>query len=222
MPDQRQVIEELRERIRRIERRPVRSDHVVPSGWPAVDGLLGGGFPRGAITELCGPPGSGKTALALAALARTTETGSLAAFVDGRGELYAPAALALGVDLERLLVVRPPVVAVRVAGRAHEQVPACVREALWAAEALLASGAFAAVAVDVPVAAGARAGAGGASAEAMLRRLQSAAEKGNTAALWLAEPGSCRVPARVRLEVAGGASRAAVRRAAGVERGHAA
>ena len=207
----REVIQELRERIQRIERRPVRSDRVVASGWVEVDGLLGGGFPRGALAEIVGTPGSGKTALALSAAARATAEGALAAFVDARGELYAPAAAALGVDLERLLIVRPPAPAVRGSARARELTSA-VRDALWAAEALLGSGAFAVVAVDAPLAAGARAGAGGASAEAMLRRLQGAAEKGGAAGLWLGEPGSCRAPAAVRLEVAAGAEGPVVRR----------
>lgn len=244
MPDQRQVIEELRERIHRIERRPPPVGRVVATGWPALDGLLGGGFPRGALVELRGVPGSGKTHLALRALARITGEGALGAYVDGRGELYAPAAAALGVALERLLIVRPPLPALR--GPSTRPAGAS-REALWAAEALLASGAFALVVVDALVHAGARvtavrsghpernvAGGGaksrGATAESMLRRLRTAAEKGGAAGVWLGEPGESRVPASLRLEVAPGAGREdapVVRRmvgtaASGAEQGHAA
>src|SRR5512147_2512179 len=94
-----ELIEDLRERIRRIA--------FEATGLPEVDALLpGGGFPRGALSEIAGGPGSGKTALCLAAMARAMRGEGLGAFVDGRGELYPPAAAALGVDLGRLLVVR--------------------------------------------------------------------------------------------------------------------
>jgi len=202
-----ELIEDLRERIRCIERRPPRRVAFEATGLPEVDALLpGGGFPRGALSEVAGGPGSGKTALCLAAMARAMRGEGLAAFVDGRGELYPPAAAALGVDLSRLLVVRP---GEAIAG-------------LWSAEALLASGAFEAVAVDLPPLA---ARPGGASPGAMVRRLLAAAEKGGTVGLWLA-PG-IRVPAAVRLEVARGPKGPVVRRAfargvgaaAGVSRG---
>jgi protein ImuA len=209
MPDQRHVIDELRERIQRIERRPPRADRVVATGWPEIDGLLGGGFPRGALVDLCGSAGSGKTKLALRALARVTAEGALGAYVDGRGELYAPAAAAVGVGLERLLIVRPRSPAGRGGGAGAG---GALREALWAAEALLASGAFALVVVDAPAGAGGRVlrgrggagGARGATVEAMLRRLRAAAEKGGAASVWLGEPGELRVPGALRLEVAPG------------------
>jgi protein ImuA len=203
---QRHLIDELRERIRRIERRPARRDGFLPSGRPEVDALLpGGGFPKGALAHLAGGPASGKTLLALSALARAAAEGGLAAFVDGRGELYPPAAEAVGLDLGRLLVVRPggaPSGAARGgparggpergAGRGEEALAG-----LWAAEALLGSGAFAAVAVDVPLR-----GLAPARAEAMLRRLAAAAEKGGAVGLWLGAPApGCRVPAAVRLEL---------------------
>src|SRR5512137_740008 len=141
---QRAIIDDLRDRIHRIERRPARRVGFLPSGRPEVDGLLpGGGFPRGALADLAGGPASGKTLLALAAIGSAVAEGGLGAFVDGRGELYPPAAQALGLDLDRLLVVRPGFHG-RGAGHGGQ-------EGLWAAEALLASGAFAAVAVDVPV-----------------------------------------------------------------------
>ena len=105
---QQEVLEELRRQIRRMERRPARREGVLACGRPEVEALLpGGGFPRGSLSSLCGGPASGKTGVALSALREAQAGGGLAAFVDGRGELYPPAALALGVDLARLLIVRP-------------------------------------------------------------------------------------------------------------------
>lgn len=187
-----QVVARLREEIRRIERRPARRDGCVACGRADIDALLpDGGFRRGALTELAGGPASGKTAIALALIA-ALGPGDLAAYVDGREELYPPAAAALGVDLTRLLVVRP---APRTVGEGPERDPALVT--LWAAEALLASGAFAVVAVDVPVARIVR------GVDSAARRLQAAAEKGGAVGLWLAGRGATglRVPAAVRLEL---------------------
>lgn len=184
------VLAELRDAIRRLERRPARREGHVACGRPEVDEVLpGGGFPRGALTELTGGPASGKCAVALALFAALGPE-ALFAWVDARGELYPPAAAALGVDLARLLVVRPA------AERRGGSTEAEVRAALWAAEALLASGAFAAVAIDAPAAGLAR------GSDAVARRLQAAAEKGGAVGLWLAAPGAAlRVPAAVRLEL---------------------
>src|SRR3990172_7714851 len=142
----RETIDGLREEIRRIERRPPQRACFTSSGRPEVDALLpGGGFPRGALTELAGGHASGKTALALSALAAAMGQDGLAAFVDGRGELYPPAAAAFGIDLDRLLVVRPLAL-----GHGDGEGEVASR-ALWAAEALLSSGAFEAVAMDLPI-----------------------------------------------------------------------
>src|SRR5512136_179422 len=132
---QQEVLEELRRQIRRMERRPARREGVLPCGRAEIEALLpGGGFPRGSICALRGGPASGKTAVALAALREAQREGGLAAFVDGRGELYPPAAEALGIELSRLLLVRPERGG-RDAGRA-------ALPGLWAAEVLLGSGAF--------------------------------------------------------------------------------
>jgi protein ImuA len=189
------VISELREAIRKIERRPARRGGVVPCGRPEIDGVLpGGGFPRGALTELAGGPASGKTAAALSLLS-VLGPDELFAWIDTHGELYPPAAAALGVDLGRLLLVRPPAGS---AGGGERSLPAV----LWAAEALLASGAFAAVAVDAPEARLARGG------DAVAQRLRGAAEKGGAVGLWLSKPGAAiRVPAAVRLELTAVAGR---------------
>jgi protein ImuA len=230
-PAQRQVLEDLRERIRRIERKPARSGGGVESGWASVDALVPGGFPRGAIAELTGAAGSGKTAVAIRVIARAMGERGLAAWIDSRSELYAPAVQLGGVDLERLLIVRPGGDApLAPSGAMPPTAQATARQALWAAEAVLGSGAFAAVVVDVPLAAGARAFAEwgpGASVESMLRRLVAAVEKGGATCIWLSERGACVPPARVRLEVwrascGGIEARAMSRGIAGKVAGHAA
>jgi protein ImuA len=187
------LIAQLREEIRRIERRPARRGGVVPCGLAEMDAALpGGGFPRGALSELVGGPASGKTAVALALLSALGQE-DLSAWVDARGELYPPAGAALGVDLARLLIVRPAA-----EEGAGAEPP---RTALWAAEALLGAGAFAAVVVDIPLRGPARGWDG------IARRLQSAVEKGGAVGLWLSAPGgAARVPAAVRIEL-GGASK---------------
>jgi len=79
---------------------------VAPTGVEAVDALLEGGFPAGAITELAGPESSGRTSLALSFLARIAQTGSVAAWVDASDALDPESAAAAGIDLDRLLWIR--------------------------------------------------------------------------------------------------------------------
>ncbi len=208
--DPQQVLSELREAIRRIERRPARRSGVVPCGLADVDTTLpSGGFPRGSISELAGGQASGKTAVALSLLASLGEE-DLFAWVDGRAEIYPPAAVARGVDLERLLIVRPGSAGFD-AGRE--------RACLWAAEALLGSAAFAAVVIDVSLRRAER------GWDAMAHRLQTAAEKGGAVGLWLTSPqAAVRVPASLRLELRTEGSRVVARRSMGGEalerRGH--
>ncbi|BDG06464.1 ImuA family protein [Anaeromyxobacter oryzae] len=199
------VLAELRDAIRKIERRPSRRDGCVACGRPEIDRVLpGGGFPRGALTELAGGPASGKTAVVLS-LFSALGAEDLFAWIDSRGELYPPAAAALGVDLGRLLLVRPT------AGPTAADPERSLAAVLWAAEALLASGAFAAVAVDAPAGRLAR------GADAVARRLQGAAEKGGAVGLWLAGPGAAiRIPAALRLELSTDAGRIVASRTFGV------
>lgn len=200
-PDDRgRVLTELREAIRQLERRPARRSGAVPCGLAEVDAALpDGGFPRGALSELCGGRASGKTAVALSLLA-ALRGDELFAWVDGRGELYPPAATARGVDLGRLLIVRPG---------PSDGLPA-VNTCLWAAEALLGSGAFAAVVADVPLRRAER------GWDAMARRLQAAAEKGGAVGLWLAsQRAAVRVPAALRLDVFTEGGRPVARRTLG-------
>jgi recombination protein RecA len=81
---------------------------VIPSGSIAIDLALGvGGFPRGRIVEIYGPEGSGKTTLALHAIAEAQKGGGTAAFIDVEHALDPTYAAALGVDLDNLLVSQP-------------------------------------------------------------------------------------------------------------------
>jgi len=85
-------------------------ESVVRSGLEALDAALGGGFPRGIIATLEGPPGSGRSAVAARLLATATAGGGLGALVEvpagPEGSFFPRALAAAGVDLDRLLVVR--------------------------------------------------------------------------------------------------------------------
>lgn len=80
---------------------------TIPSGALTLDIALGGGLPKGRIIEIYGPESSGKTTLALHAIAETQKTGGVAAFVDAEHALDPTYAAALGVDIENLLVAQP-------------------------------------------------------------------------------------------------------------------
>ena len=79
---------------------------VSSTGVEAVNELLQGGLPLGAISEFVGPECSGRTSLALSFIAQVTRTGSVCAWVDAGDALQPESAAAAGVDLERLLWVR--------------------------------------------------------------------------------------------------------------------
>jgi len=79
---------------------------VVPVGIAAVDDLLRGGLPVGAISELVGPECSGRTSLALSFIAEATRAGKVCAWIDCSDSLHPESAAANGVDLQRLLWVR--------------------------------------------------------------------------------------------------------------------
>jgi RecA/RadA recombinase len=125
------------------------------TGIERLDRLLGGGFPRGRLCEIAGPEGGGRTSLLLAWLARLTAVGEQAAWVDLADAFDPPSAAAAGVDLERVLWVRPP----------------DASSALRAAEHVLGAGGFAGVVLDLTPAAGAGAREGSA-------RVRSAAADG--------------------------------------------
>ena len=81
---------------------------VIPTGSIALDVALGiGGLPRGRIIEVYGPESSGKTTVALHAIASVQALGGLAAFIDAEHALDPDYAQALGVDLDNLYVSQP-------------------------------------------------------------------------------------------------------------------
>ena len=79
---------------------------VASIGIPALDELLKGGLPLGAITEMVGPECSGRTSLALSFVSQMTQAGKVCAWVDVSNALDPESAAATGVDLSRLLWVR--------------------------------------------------------------------------------------------------------------------
>ncbi|NEO29897.1 MAG: recombinase RecA [Symploca sp. SIO3C6] len=80
---------------------------TISSGAITLDLALGGGLPKGRVIEIYGPESSGKTTLALHAVAEVQKTGGVAAFVDAEHALDPTYSAALGVDIENLLVSQP-------------------------------------------------------------------------------------------------------------------
>ena len=81
---------------------------VIPTGSVALDAALGiGGLPRGRIVEVYGPESSGKTTVALHAVASAQRNGGIAAFIDAEHALDPEYAKKLGVDTDALLVSQP-------------------------------------------------------------------------------------------------------------------
>jgi recombination protein RecA len=81
---------------------------VIPTGSIALDVALGiGGLPRGRVVEIYGPESSGKTTLALHAVANAQRAGGIAAFIDAEHALDPEYAKRLGVDTDALLVSQP-------------------------------------------------------------------------------------------------------------------
>jgi recombination protein RecA len=105
---------------------------IVSTGIPEIDAAVGG-LPRGAMTEICGPPCSGRTSLLLSALAARTAEGEACALVDARDSFDPYLASAAGVALRQLLWVR------------------CQNadQALRATDLLIQGGGFGLVAVDL-------------------------------------------------------------------------
>jgi recombination protein RecA len=81
---------------------------VIPSGSIALDAALGvGGYPRGRVIEIYGPESSGKTTLAMHAIAEAQKTGGIAAFIDAEHAFDRFYAEKLGVDVDNLLISQP-------------------------------------------------------------------------------------------------------------------
>ncbi len=84
------------------------SIEVIPTGSISLDLALGvGGYPKGRIIEIFGPESSGKTTLALHAIAEAQKAGGYAAFIDAEHALDARYAKKLGVDIDNLLLSQP-------------------------------------------------------------------------------------------------------------------
>ncbi|MGK7935333.1 MAG: recombinase RecA [Xenococcaceae cyanobacterium] len=80
---------------------------TISTGALTLDVALGGGLPKGRVIEIYGPESSGKTTLALHAIAEVQKAGGVAAFVDAEHALDPTYSAALGVDIENLLVAQP-------------------------------------------------------------------------------------------------------------------
>jgi recombination protein RecA len=94
--------------VMRLGERAAAPIEVIPTGSIALDGALGiGGYPRGRIVEIYGPESSGKTTVALHAVANAQAAGGIAAFIDAEHSLDPDYAKALGVDTDALLVSQP-------------------------------------------------------------------------------------------------------------------
>lgn len=102
------------------------------SGCASINKVLGGGWAKGRIVELMGPESSGKTTLALHAVAEVQKAGGTAAFVDVEHALDTGYAAALGVDIETLLISQPD----------------SAEQALDVVEALCRSGALGIIVID--------------------------------------------------------------------------
>lgn len=80
---------------------------TISTGALTLDLALGGGLPKGRVIEIYGPESSGKTTVALHAIAEVQKEGGIAAFVDAEHALDPTYASALGVDIQNLLVSQP-------------------------------------------------------------------------------------------------------------------
>jgi len=106
---------------------------AIPSGSIALDNALGiGGYPKGRIVEIYGPESSGKTTIALHAIAEVQKQGGYAAFIDAEHALDPIYAKSLGVDTENLILSQPD----------------NGEQALEIAEALIRSGAVDIIVID--------------------------------------------------------------------------
>ena len=167
---------EQRADIWRGNQPPVASPPGVATGWPELDALLaGGGWPRGALTEiLTTGPGGGGLQLLMPSLAQLGREARWIAFVAPPLLPYAPALAAWGMALECLLVVRPGTAA----------------GGLWAVEQALRSGACSAV-LAWPAAV----------EHTALRRLQLAAEAGAALAFVFRTPDAAAQPSPAALRL---------------------
>ncbi len=94
--------------VMKLGGREIEAVPVIRTGSLALDKALGvGGYPRGRVIEIYGPESSGKTTLALHAVAEAQRNGGIAAFIDAEHALDVAYAKRLGVDCDELLVSQP-------------------------------------------------------------------------------------------------------------------
>ncbi len=94
--------------IMKLGSRPLENIPIIPSGSVGLDVALGiGGYPRGRVVEIYGPESSGKTTLAIHAIAEAQKLGGIAAFIDAEHAFDRFYAEKLGVDVENLLISQP-------------------------------------------------------------------------------------------------------------------
>jgi hypothetical protein len=119
---------------------------LFATGVLDVDGMVGGGIPRGGITEISGAASTGKTSFALSALAAITQLGNACAWVDVNDALSPESTAAAGIELRRLLWLR-------MSAERREKVTdkpwSRLEQALKATDLLLQAGGFAAIVFDL-------------------------------------------------------------------------
>lgn len=94
--------------VMKLGDRPAMSMDVIKSGSLKIDQALGiGGYPKGRVIEIYGPESSGKTTLALHAIAEVQKAGGLAAFIDAENAIDPVYAQNLGVDIDALILSQP-------------------------------------------------------------------------------------------------------------------
>ena len=94
--------------IMRLGERAKSNVDVIPSGSIAIDRALGiGGYPKGRIIEIFGPESSGKTTVALHAIAEAQKKGGKAAFIDAEHAIDPEYAKNLGVNVDELILSQP-------------------------------------------------------------------------------------------------------------------
>lgn len=119
--------------IMKLGDKPVLEVPVIPSGSIALDHALGiGGYPKGRVIEIYGPESSGKTTLAIHAIAQAQKTGGIAAIIDAEHAFDRTYAKNLGVNVDTLLISQPD----------------CGEQALEIADSLIRSGAIDIIVID--------------------------------------------------------------------------
>jgi len=94
--------------VMKLGERVVEDIEAIPTGSIGLDLALGiGGYPRGRVVEIYGPESSGKTTLAIHAIAETQKQGGIAAFIDAEHAFDAAYAKNLGVDVDNLYISQP-------------------------------------------------------------------------------------------------------------------